>query len=87
MARLVTARTDHWLTPSRCAERELPPQVLAELRGTAATRGDDIRAAIRRAWRCGRRYWTELAQRQGVVLPHGLFAELDAALAPEIDTR
>lgn len=82
MARLITARTDHWLTPSRCAERELPPQVLAELREALANaRTEDVSAAIQRTWQSGRRYWTELAQRHGRAVPQQLFTEIDDALS------
>lgn len=79
MARLVAGRTEHWLTPSRCAEHELPPDLLAELRGITADA--DVRAAIRRAWRCGRRCWTELVQRHGGAGPQALFAEIDRRLS------
>lgn len=79
MARLVAGRTEHWLTPSRWAERELPHDLLAELRGTAAA-GSDVRAAIHRAWQCGRRCWTELAHRHGGALPLPLFAEIEGRL-------
>ena len=80
MARLVAGRTEHWLTPSRCAERELPPDPLAELRGIAVA-DNDVHAAIRCAWRCGRRWWIELARRHGGAVPQQLFAEIDAAMA------
>lgn len=82
MARLVTARTDHWLTPSRCAERELPSHVLAELREVIANaHTEDVSATIQRAWQSGRRYWTELAQRHGREAPQPLFTEIDDALS------
>jgi lincosamide nucleotidyltransferase len=85
MARLVTTSTDHWLTPSRCAERELPPDVLAELRrSTLSAHADDVAAAIHHAWRCGRRYWAELAQRHGRAIPHDLILELDHVLPPDL---
>ncbi|GAA5192841.1 hypothetical protein GCM10023322_53300 [Rugosimonospora acidiphila] len=81
MARLSQERTDHWLTPSRGAEAELPAPTIAELRGTTSpAQPDEIRAALRAAWRHGRRYWTELAWRHGFVVPRDLFAEIDRAL-------
>jgi lincosamide nucleotidyltransferase len=81
MARLTTGNTDHWLTPSRRAEAELPAQDLAELcHATAAANPDEVHAALRAAWRSGRRYWTRLAQRHHGRLPHDLLAEIDGAL-------
>jgi lincosamide nucleotidyltransferase len=81
MARLVAGNTDHWLTPSRRAEKELPPHMLAELLGSTGAVGPaDVRAAIRSAWQCGRRYWTTLAQRYGRPVPDRLFTEIDAAV-------
>jgi lincosamide nucleotidyltransferase len=84
MARLRTGNTDHWLTPSRRAEAELPPQDLAELRrATAAADPDEVDIALGAAWRTGRRYWTELAQRHKRPVPHVLIAEIDDALRRE----
>lgn len=81
MARLAEHRTEHWLTPSRRAEWELPAQVLSNLRDTTASadRGE-VRQAIRMAWHHGRRYWTELAKRHDFDVPQTLFAEIDATL-------
>jgi lincosamide nucleotidyltransferase len=81
LARLANGNTDHWLTPSRRAEAELPPQDLAQLRhATAAANPDEIHAALRAAWRSGRRYWMELADLHHRAVPHGLLAELDGVL-------
>ncbi|GAA1647796.1 hypothetical protein [Actinoplanes couchii] len=76
MARLAENRTQHWLTPSRAAETDLPPAVLHDLHlATATADPDSLRAALSAAWSTGRRYWPELAP-----VPTGLFAELDAAM-------
>ncbi|PRY35827.1 hypothetical protein [Umezawaea tangerina] len=64
MARLAEGATDHWLTPSRLAERELSPRVRIDVRTPEA------------AWRTGRALWLEL----NCPVPEALFAELDAAL-------
>jgi lincosamide nucleotidyltransferase len=81
MARLAEGSTGHWLTPSRRAEVELPADVVAELRrATASGKPDEIRGALRAAWRQGRRYWAELAERHGFGVPGDLFAEIDGAL-------
>ena len=49
MARLAEVRTEHWLTPSRAAEREL------------ATDFPHTHEDVREAWRTGRALWTRLA--------------------------
>ncbi len=69
MVRLAEGRTEHWLTPSRNAEKVLPAEVVAALH--AAT---SVPAAIKAMWTCGRRYWEQLAP-----IPSELFDELDAA--------
>jgi lincosamide nucleotidyltransferase len=81
LARLANGNTEHWLTPSRRAEAELPPRDLADLRrATAAAHPDDVHAALRAAWRSGRRYWTELARLHRRTMPDGLLAEIDGIL-------
>jgi lincosamide nucleotidyltransferase len=83
MARLAEGNTAHWLTPSRRAEAELSPHIVAELRHTTASaEAHDVREAVRAAWILGRRYWTELAELHDRPVPHGLLAELDGALKP-----
>jgi hypothetical protein len=37
-------------------------------------------AALRAAWRSGRRYWAELAQRHHRTAPHDLLVEIDGIL-------
>ena len=81
MARLAERSTTHWLTPARRAEADLPGNVVAELRRTTDSADPNkIPVALRAAWRCGRRYWIELARRHNQPVPEGLFAEIDAAL-------
>ncbi|GLW34636.1 nucleotidyltransferase domain-containing protein [Actinoplanes regularis] len=77
MARLAENRTQHWLTPSRAAEKDLPADVVAALhRATATADPVSLTAAVSAAWTCGRDYWQRLEQ----PVPEALFAELDAAL-------
>ncbi len=77
MARLAENRTQHWLTPSRAAETDLPADVVAALhRATAVADPVSLRAAVSAAWACGRDYWRRLVR----PVPEALFAELDAAL-------
>ncbi|MFG2044541.1 hypothetical protein [Dactylosporangium sp. NPDC048998] len=86
MARLVLDRTQHWLTPSRQAEVELPDDVVLELRRTTAPADPEaVRQALRVAWQCGRGYWTELARRHHIGLPEDLFAEIDNALQGDLN--
>ncbi|MCY1139974.1 nucleotidyltransferase domain-containing protein [Actinoplanes sp. Pm04-4] len=69
MVRLAENRTDHWLTPSRQAEADLPPNVIQALGKDPAT-----------TWALGRRYWQQLAHRHDFPVPEALFHELDAAI-------
>jgi lincosamide nucleotidyltransferase len=81
MARLVHDKTQHWLTPSRQAETELPHDVVIELgRTTAPADAGAVREALRVAWQRGRGYWTELARRHRIDPPEELFTEIEAAL-------
>ncbi|WP_433832690.1 hypothetical protein ACQP2E_16780 [Actinoplanes sp. CA-015351] len=77
MARLAEGRTQHWLTPSRNAESDLPPEVVHAIHRTTATAGpDSLAAALTATWVLGRRYWQQL----GHDVPIDLFADLDACL-------
>ncbi|HEX6345572.1 hypothetical protein [Umezawaea sp.] len=67
MGRLAEGSIEHWLTPSRLAEAELSPDLLARLDVTSPAA----------AWRVGRELWLAL----GCPVPVGLFTELDAALS------
>jgi lincosamide nucleotidyltransferase B/F len=67
MARLTAGVTDHWLTPSRLAEQDLPADLVARVDVTTP----------QAAWRAGRALWLELA----CPVPEALFAELDEALS------
>jgi lincosamide nucleotidyltransferase len=76
MARLAEGRTQHWLTPSRGAETDLPAEVVAAIHRTTATVDpESLAGAITAAWACGRAYWQRLTP-----APAALFADVDAAL-------
>ncbi|MDI5970347.1 hypothetical protein POF50_013505 [Streptomyces sp. SL13] len=79
LARLAEGRTQHWLTPSRAAERDLPAPAAEALRAATCAAGPgELPGALRAAWWAGRRYWTRL----GAPAPADLLAELDALFAP-----
>ena len=81
MARLAEGRTQHWLTPSRSAETDLPADVVAAIRRSTATADPAaLAAAVTAAWECGRTHWQHLAGAAGRSTPDALFADLDAAL-------
>jgi lincosamide nucleotidyltransferase len=74
MARLATGATDTWLTPSRRAESELPPALVAQLHATLhAVPGEALIAS----WRVGRDIWRQLAERHAFGVPIALWNQLD----------
>lgn len=82
MVRLATDSTQHWLTPSRQAETDLPPDIVPALHSTTATAGRrSLDAALASTWFLGRGCWRQLAHRHGFLVPEALFQELDAAIA------
>ncbi|GGK75658.1 nucleotidyltransferase domain-containing protein [Mangrovihabitans endophyticus] len=81
MARLAEGRTQHWLTPSRSAETDLPGDVAEALHETTtAADPETLTRAIGAAWRHGRRHWQQLAARGGRPVPEAFFQDLDAAI-------
>jgi lincosamide nucleotidyltransferase len=75
MVRLAEKRTQHWLTPSRAFETDLPADVVRELHRLRFPA--DARSAVAAMWVVGRRYWHRLGDP-----PALLVAELDAAVGP-----
>lgn len=71
MARLAEGSTEHWLTPSRAAEAELPSRTVAAV-------AESTPAAL---WREGRDRWLTLLAATGGEPPAALFAELDRLAA------
>lgn len=77
MARLAENSTEHWLTPSRAAERELSASIVDDIRAaTARAEPADVSRALRAATDLGRRLWQVLADRAGRPAPTELFDEL-----------
>ena len=82
MVRLAGDSTQHWLTPSRRAEADLPAEVVRALHGTTATADRrSLEQALVTAWGVGRAAWQQLAGRHGFALPAALFRELDQRLS------
>jgi lincosamide nucleotidyltransferase len=81
MVRLAEGRTQHWLTPSRSAERDLPAAVVDAIhRTTAIADPRSLTAAIAATWTCGRHYWRQLAHQTTTTTPDDLFSDLDTTL-------
>lgn len=82
MARLAENRTQHWLTPSRSAETDLPPSLMPAIHQTTATADpESLTKAIAATWAYGRRSWQQLANRAGRTIPDPFFNDLDAAIS------
>ena len=70
-------RTEHWLTPSRAAETDLPPAVLPAVHAATATADPvSLGRAIAATWEHGRQCWERLADRTGRPVPEALFDDL-----------
>ncbi|MCO8270648.1 hypothetical protein M1L60_08555 [Actinoplanes sp. TRM 88003] len=84
MTRLTTDSTQHWLTPSRHAETDLPTEVTRMIHGATATADpSSLAAALTANWRLGRSCWRQLGLRHGFAVPEALFRELDQRLGDE----
>jgi len=80
MVRLAENRTQHWLTPSRGAETDLPADVVRAVHEATATADPrSLATAIAATWTLGRRCWRLLAGRAGAPVPEALLRDLDAA--------
>ncbi|MFD4990363.1 nucleotidyltransferase domain-containing protein [Streptomyces sp. NPDC058372] len=81
LCRLLRGSTDHWLTPSRAAERDLPAADLA--RHTATTARLDaveLREAARASWHWSRELAAEARCRWGTPVPEALHARIAGLL-------
>jgi lincosamide nucleotidyltransferase len=77
MARVLEDRTDHWLTPSRLAERDLSAETCARLKACSALLDEDaLRRAYAAAWAWGDEMLIALRDRFGIVYPAALCARL-----------
>ena len=79
LARLQERAIQHWPTPSRRLEQDLSPEGYRRYAAcTAALDRAQLERAYRAAWQWARELMAALAPREGVALPEGLLAKLDA---------
>jgi lincosamide nucleotidyltransferase len=77
MARVLEDRTDHWLTPSRLAERDLSAETCARLKACSAPLDEDaLRRAYAAAWAWGDEMLIALRDHVGITYPAALCAKL-----------
>ncbi len=82
LLRLLRGSTDHWLTPSRGLERDVPAADLARYRATTGPAlPEETRAAARESWAWTRDLVAEAAARWGVTLPADLHEAVTGRLA------
>ncbi|MYQ70547.1 nucleotidyltransferase domain-containing protein [Streptomyces sp. SID4934] len=82
LCRLLRGTTDHWLTPSRAAERDLPAADLARYTATTAPlAAAALRAAARASWQWSRELAAEAHGRWGTPVPEALHARIAGLLA------
>ncbi|NEC14386.1 nucleotidyltransferase domain-containing protein [Streptomyces sp. SID8014] len=81
LCRLLRGTTDHWLTPSRAAERDLPAADLDRYTATTARlEAAGLRAAARASWQWSRELAAEAHGRWGTPEPQGLHARIAGLL-------
>jgi lincosamide nucleotidyltransferase len=77
MARVLEDHTEHWLTPSRLAERDLSSETCARLKACSAPLDEDaLRRAYAAAWAWGDEMLIALRERVGIAYPAALCAKL-----------
>lgn len=82
LCRLLRGTTDHWLTPSRAAEEDLPAADLARYTATTAPlAAAALRAAARASWQWSRELAAEAHGRWGTPVPEALHARIAGVLA------
>lgn len=86
MARLRDGQTQHWLTPSRAAERDLAPETYARFAGCVASSlaPGDLARAYRRAWDWGRELMDALRGAYDVRVPGALCERITETVIPSL---
>lgn len=78
LARLVEGQTEHWITPTKAAERELSTQAYRRLvAASAALDPQELQLAYQAAWHWGLDLLPGLLQPHGLNLPASLVAQMD----------
>ncbi|MGW9340670.1 nucleotidyltransferase domain-containing protein [Streptomyces albidoflavus] len=81
LCRLLRGSTDHWLTPSRAAEQDLPAADLARYTATTAPlEAAALRAAARASWQWSRELSAGAHGRWGTPVPEALHARIAVLL-------
>jgi lincosamide nucleotidyltransferase len=82
MARAATQQTQHWPTPSKALERELPPELYQRFIGcTAGLMDDALEQAYQESWRWGVELIDALVTSSGIARRAQLIAALDRTIA------
>lgn len=88
LARADTGSTQHWATPSRFAERDLPHEVLNRLHACAATLAPgSLESAYIAAWHWFNELMTSLSRKQNLILPATLIASIDSRISSWFNTQ
>ncbi|MET9708611.1 nucleotidyltransferase domain-containing protein [Nocardiopsis alba] len=81
LARLLHGSTDHWLTPSRALEADLPGDVVERYRRTTGdTSPEEVRRTVRESWAWSRELSREAAARWGLSAPEELHERITGFL-------
>ncbi|KAF4407117.1 MULTISPECIES: nucleotidyltransferase domain-containing protein [Streptomyces] len=81
LCRLLRDSTDHWLTPSRALEADLPAADRERYTATtSAARESEVRTAARNSWSWSRELMAEAAERWRLQLPHALHDRIGGLL-------
>ncbi len=80
LARLLHGSTDHWLTPSRALETDLPDVVERYGRTTGDIAPEEVRRTVRESWTWSRELSREAAARWGLSIPEELHERITGFL-------
>ncbi|APU20065.1 DNA polymerase subunit beta [Actinoalloteichus sp. GBA129-24] len=81
LCRLLRGSTEHWLTPSRALEADLPAEDVARYAATTSTLDPaSVRAAVRESWRWSRELADEAAARWGLAPAEQLHQDITELL-------
>lgn len=88
LLRLLRGTTDHWLTPSRAMERDLPAEDQARYAATTARLDEvQVRRAATASWMWSRQLINEAADRWGISVAAVLYDDITALLAADCSSE